>query len=159
MYMMSQLIFSHPLLANAVKVLYTRGILMTLDKIMKKADALTRLISAGIVTPCNDKHDNGDYQFYAISGFDAKKVRLAVWQGSDTIVWSLAAWDDRDVWFNLGDRPDLYPEMDIKVTGCSWRDDCGDALKYGYQTPDLWIRTVSERNGAVSKRRVLPKTA
>lgn len=109
---------------------------------MSQQSYIDKLIAEGMITPTNDKHDGKSYKFYEIAGVDPSKVRLAVWIGSKkTIAWSLSGYDKRDVFFALGDRKDLCHSYSF-APSLSWRDDTGNALKYGHDTPYSWMKAI-----------------
>ena len=104
------------------------------------------LTNAGIIRPTSDKHDCASYTFFEIVGIDATKIRLAVWTGSDAVVWSLAGHDARDLWFSLGDRPDL--KLDYEFESSSWRGHTCKKLRGGFATPRAWVKAISKKYNA-----------
>ena len=97
---------------------------------------------ADVVTPTSDGYDHAEYVFYAVKGLDPTKIRLAISQLAESNCWFLCLYDDRDLWFRCGDRSDTPKELDGLPT--SWRDDCGDVLTYGYETPADWIKAIAK---------------
>jgi len=78
-----------------------------------------------------------DYDFYIIKGIDSSIIQLTVWKGDDdTTAWTLVGYDDRGMWFAIGDRPDLKPSW--LTTSSSWRSDLPNEM----ESPIDWLMQV-----------------
>lgn len=99
---------------------------------------IEELIAQNIISQSSDVNSQ-DYEFFEIKGLNASQVRLAVANSPRVCCWQLVGYDERNIWFKLGDRPDLASELEFKST--SWRNDCGKALMYGFSSPAEWIKS------------------
>ncbi len=99
---------------------------------------ISELTANNFIRPIADQLNNNDHAFFEIVGFNPDQVRLAVSKSARVCSWKLVGYDQRDLWFALGDRPDLAAGFEFK--SLSWRNDCGKALKYGYETPVGWVQ-------------------
>ena len=80
--------------------------------------------------------ENDNWQVFQVEGFDPSKFRLAISKQSN--YWSFVGWDDRDLWFHLGDRADLRQASIFKAHLTSWSDSA-EALKSGFSDPHDWL--------------------
>lgn len=103
-----------------------------------QSDALLMILQSAVTIVKSDVKSTPDYDFYIIDGIDPTKVQLAVWIGNDVTMWALVGYDDRDMWFNLGDREDLKPSW-LK-TSSSWRSDLSNKI----ESPTSWLMQVIE---------------
>lgn len=111
---------------------------MTKNIISKKC--IAQLVAENLIRPTADKFDSANYDFYEIKGLNPAQIRLAVWKGARTASWDLTGYDNRDMWFALGNRPDLAAGFCFKSN--SWRNDCGPVLMYGFPSPADWIKDI-----------------
>lgn len=93
------------------------------------------LIDDGSIERIPGVREHGsEYLKYSIKGYDADKIRLFVWVKDHNVAWILAGRDERNIWFNVGDREDLMCGYEFK--DISWRSHSK------FSTPSEWVRSL-----------------